>query len=133
MKKKRIKKWNKDNICKLDNETFIEIATQATMDRSIIKTSNISIENKNKSGAPPESIDLILKETERRHIPLSVIAEKFVDLAKNKKSFFGMNFVYPKKWKRYEIHVADVLIKLLNEKNVDYDSYDFDAKSCGCM
>jgi hypothetical protein len=129
-KKKWLKSWSINSLSKLSDQAFIEVFINAISDRSIIKTGPLEFENKIKHGAPKGSIECLLKEAERRRIPLSTIAERF---AKN--AFSGNSFVSdlcaPSTWKRYEIHAAGSLLKILAHENVKFDTYVFDARVAG--
>ena len=129
-RKKRVTKWSSSTLARLNDIDFINVFATAISDRSILKTGPLKFENKIKKGAPGHSIKLLLKEAERRKIPLSTIAEKFVEDAFTGKSFVS-DLCAPSSWKRYEIHSAGALLTLMKEENVIIDSYEFDARIIG--
>lgn len=129
-KKKRLRKWSSETLTKLNDRDFIEVFVTAITDRTILKTSSLEFENKIKHGAPKHSIKLLLKEAKRRNIPLSKIAERFTNDAFSGNSFIR-DLCAPASWKRYEIHAAGALLTLLESENVDFGSYEFDARIIG--
>jgi len=132
MKKKRLKNWSSGSLKKLNERDFIEVFATAIADRTILNTGTFEFENKIKHGAPKNSIDLLLKEAERRKIPLSSIAKKFAGNTFSGKSFIS-DICAPSSWKRYEIHSAGALLTILRGENVDFSNYEFDARINGII
>ena len=129
-KQKRLTRWNESNLRKLNDEDFIEVSAVAIADRTNLRVDMLDIKNRINQGAPPESIDMLLKEARRRKIPLATIATRFVEKAKSGDSFIS-TIVTPPAWKRYEMYAALVIIKGLTSRKVKFDSYEFDARIKG--
>lgn len=127
---KRIGNWSAEKLIALSDEDFIDVFVLAMEDRTNLKHGGLAINNKIKNGAPPEAIDLGLKEAERRKIPLALFAKQFAERAALGKSFVS-NLVAPPNWKDFEIHAAKAIIKWVERDGVKLDSKDFDARIIG--
>ena len=128
--KKRMAVWSAESLSALLDSDFIDVFVTATEDRTNLKDGEILIENKIKDGAPPESLDLCLKEAERRKIPLPVIAGELARRAANGKSFIS-HLVAPSSWKKYEINAAKAIQQWLQQDGIRPDKIDFDARRIG--
>lgn len=124
--------WNPENLKKLNDEEFIEIFCLGTEDRTNIDFKAFNYVNQKKYGAPPEAIDNLLAEAKRRKIPLSVVATRFAQRAFSGSSFVS-NLCAPKTWRKYEIHAAGAIIRLLQSENLSLDSIKFDARVLGII
>lgn len=124
------KQWNPNNLQKLNEEEFIAAFCLATEDRTNLDFKAFTYENQKKNGAPPEAIDYLLAEAERRKIPLQKIAERFAQRAFSGKSFVS-NLCSPKSWRKYEIHAAGAIIRLLESDGLTLDKIEYDAKIIG--
>lgn len=129
-KKKRLKKWTLDVLEKLSEKDFIEVFETAISDRTILSVGPLEFENKIKHGAPGSSVELLLREAERRQIPLSTIAKHFAKKAVTGQSFIS-DICAPSSWKRYEIHAAAALLTVLRSEKANVDAYEFDARIIG--
>jgi|GEM_PF-1634763 len=123
-------KWASDNLQKLSDSELIELASSAISDRTDLRVGSLIIENKKEKIAPKESFDLILKETEKRKIPLERIAQHFSDNAFRGNNF-ASNLVAPTNWKRYEIHISDAIVQLLKMEGIKLDKAEYDARILG--
>lgn len=130
MTRKRPQDWSADRFTDLSDDRIVELCATAVADRTIIALGDLSIENRIKKGAPPGSIETLLKEAERRQIPLARIAQHFVAEAQSGQSFVS-TLMAPSSWKRYEIHAAQALVHLLKHDGARVESWDFDARITG--
>lgn len=124
------KKWSPESLQKLSDNDFIERFCIATEDRTNLDFKVFLHENKKKNGAPRAAIDDCLREAERRQIPLKTIADCLVKRALAGSSFIS-NMLAPKTWRRYEIHAAAAILKLLEAQGIKLDSIEYDAKTIG--
>jgi hypothetical protein len=127
---KRINRWSPEKLINLSDEDFIDTFVLAIEDRTNLKSGDLAIDNKIKKGAPPESIDLCLKEAERRKIPQELIAKKIAERAAAGKSFIS-NLVAPPNWRKFEIQAAKAVIKWIECNGVKLNRIDFDARILG--
>lgn len=130
MGNKRMGAWTAEKLAALSADEFISAFVTAMEHRTNLKVGDITIENKIKNGAPAESIDLCLKEAERRQIPLAVIAGQFAQRAVAGKSFIS-NLVAPSSWKDYEIRAANAIVQWVQAEDFKLDRVDFDARIIG--
>lgn len=130
MDNKRMGAWNAEKLAMLSVDQFVAAFVSAMENRTDLKDGDLTIENKIRNGAPPESIDLCLKEAERRKIPLAIIAEKFAQRAVAGKSFIS-NLIAPSGWKDYEIRTAKAILKWVQLEDLKLDKVDFDARIIG--
>lgn len=128
--KKRLNVWSSESLSILSDSDFIDVFVTATEDRTNLEDGDIIIENKIQNGAPPESLDLCLKEAERRKIPLKMFADELARRAATGKSFVS-HLVSPSGWKKYEINAAKAIQKWLQQDGVCPDKVDFDARILG--
>lgn len=128
--KKRMNIWSAESLSALSDSEFIDVFVTATEDRTNLKDGEILIENKIKNGAPPESLDLCLKEAERRKILLPVIAGELARRAANGKSFIS-HLVAPSSWKKYEITAAKAIQQWIQQDGIRPDKVEFDARIIG--
>lgn len=126
----RMGSWTAEKLAALSTDEFIAAFVSATEQRTDLKIGELTVENKIKNGAPPESIELCLKEAERRKIPLAVIAEKLVQRAVTGKSFIS-NLMAPSSWKDYEIRAANAIVLWVQKEDFKLDHVDFDARIIG--
>ncbi|MBC8236266.1 restriction endonuclease [bacterium] len=129
-KKKRLRRWSSESLAKLNDEELIEVFITAVSDRSDLETRVLEIKNRIKDGAPPHAIELLLREAERRKIPLSTIAKQFADEAFSGNSFVS-DICAPTSWKRYEIHAAGAILTMLRGEKIQLDTCEFDARVTG--
>lgn len=129
-RRKRLKRWTPEALQRLDHDSFLRVFTTAFADRTVLKTGDLVLENRVKTGAPPESVELLLQEAKRRQIPLASLAGHVVDEVKAGESFVS-HLLAPESWRRYEIHAAQALITVLKEGGVRLDKIEYDARVRG--
>ncbi|MCX6556948.1 MAG: restriction endonuclease [Candidatus Aminicenantes bacterium] len=127
---KRINNWSPEKLKNLSYEDFIDTFVLAIEDRTNLKSGDLAIDNKIMKGAPPESINLCLKEAERRKIPLALVAERLVGRATAGKSFIS-NLMAPSNWRKFEIQAAKAIIKWVESDGIKLNRIDFDARIIG--
>lgn len=127
---KRISTWTPEKLAALSDEAFISAFVLAIEDRTNLRDGDLTIENKVKKGAPPESVEMCLREAARREIPQSAIAQRIAARAKQGKSFIS-NVVAPATWREYEIQAAKAILAWVQQDGIKLDRIDFDARLVG--
>jgi restriction endonuclease Mrr len=127
LRKKRPKNWTRESLARLDDEALIELWSTVFQDRSVLKLGEFVIEKEPKKGAPPEAIELVLKEAERRQIPLETLTNRIVTDTLSGRSSLS-DVLAPTAWKHYEIQAAQAMLAVAKDV---IDSYTFDAVVTG--
>lgn len=129
-RRKRPRNWRPEALARLTDDELIALCATVFADRTILKEGNLVIENRIKHGAPPESIEMVLQEAQRRGIPLAVLAQRVVDEGRAGQSFIS-TFLAPPSWRRYEMKAARAIRGLLESQGIRLDRYEFDARVVG--
>jgi hypothetical protein len=130
IRRKRPKRWSPGFLDKLGEDEFIHLCATAFADRTNLREGDLLIENKIKHGTPPEAMDILFAEIERRKIDHSIIAKRVVDEAMAGQSFIS-HLVAPSSWKRYEMKAAHAIRAILDAHGARVDHYEFDARIVG--
>lgn len=122
--------WSPADLSRLSDDDLVTVMAQAMADRSDLAAGGIGIANRIRNGATAEDLERMLREAERRRLPLSAVGQRVADDAFAGRSFIS-NLAAPPSWRRYEIHAASAVLQMLHANGIRVDRHEFDARPRG--
>jgi hypothetical protein len=122
--------WSAEDLTRLSDDDLVTVMAQAMADRSDLASGGVGIMNRIQKGATPEDLERMLREAERRQLPLSAVGQRVANDAFAGRSFIS-NLAAPPSWRRYEIHAASAVLQLLQACGIRIDRHEFDARPGG--